>query len=100
MAPKKRTRSGSPVRPWDFDSGDSDVGAHRQSEEQVVAGEALIEELISMYLMGTRMTAKSFCTLCWHAKNAGVKQAERFSFRLGAPSGHYQRKLDNALGFK
>eukprot|EP00959_Pyramimonas_sp_CCMP1952_P233559 4881203-Pyramimonas_sp.AAC.1 len=97
MAPKKRIRPPSPARPWDYDSADSDGGG---GAERLAAGESLVEELISMYLMGARMTAKSLCALCWHAKEAGVKPAEKYAFRIGAPSGHYQRKLDSALDFK
>ena len=98
MSPKKRDRSPSPVLPWDHDSGDSDYGIDHQ--QILETGESLVEELISMYLMGKPMTAKSLCTLCWYAKNAGVKPAKKYSFRVGAPTGHYQRKLDSALGFK
>lgn len=50
--------------------------------------------------MGGKLSAKRMCTLCHWASLAGVSEARPYSLRPSAQSGHFQRKLDAALGFR
>jgi hypothetical protein len=52
--------------------------------------------LLTMHL---EMSARLLCQLCFYAKHAGaVGSVSDFALRPNASSGHYQRKVDSALG--
>eukprot|EP00959_Pyramimonas_sp_CCMP1952_P463775 9485501-Pyramimonas_sp.AAC.1 len=65
-ASRKRRRPPSPPRPWG-----EDLGAGIDHVARSLAGKALAEELVDMYLVGGRMTAKTLCVLCHFASEAG-----------------------------
>eukprot|EP00959_Pyramimonas_sp_CCMP1952_P136256 2851147-Pyramimonas_sp.AAC.1 len=69
---KKRPSSSSP-RPWDADV----EGGFEQQVEANAAGEELVDLLIEMYLLGTKMTGKHLCLICYHASQAGVQAAKQ-----------------------
>jgi hypothetical protein len=63
------------------------------------AGEAFLECLLALHF-ANKLSAKSLCTICWYASRGGLLgPAAKFAFRPNDPAtGHYQRKVDLALG--
>ena len=57
------------------------------------------EELIELYFSST-LNAKNLCTLMFSFWHSGHESARSYALRPGAPTGHYQRKLDTAFGFE
>ena len=104
---------------WDFtDSEDEGVGAPAwgdssdeegerrplsEAEKQERAGDKLANELLALLERGEArggLSARSVCTLAYHAKEAGARGfVEQLAFRPNAPSGHFQRHLDVVLSF-
>eukprot|EP00959_Pyramimonas_sp_CCMP1952_P243320 5086003-Pyramimonas_sp.AAC.1 len=95
MPPKKKGRTGSPspIRPWDDGLGTE----QRDFRAEAIAADAFLEELIDMYLMGKKMSAKHLCILCHHASNAGIQAASKFAMPPQRATGNYQKKLDSVL---
>ena len=61
------------------------------------AGQELADFLITLKQIG-RLSAKDVCVLCHYATIAGLTgPATEFSFRLDAPTGHYNRHLNTVL---
>jgi hypothetical protein len=61
------------------------------------AGQELADFLISLKQTG-RLSAKDVCVICHYATIAGLTGlATEFSFRLDAPTGHYNRHLNTVL---
>ena len=94
----------APVHAWD---GGSDSGNDRWSDDEAVdadSPEAAAEEWMSVMLdlcWSRSITAGAFCQLCYWASKAGIEGlAGSCGQRPGLPSGHYQRHLDKALGFR
>ena len=54
-------------------------------------------QLMLSYLHERTLNAKQFCQLMYWVGRAGVQDAIKYGLALGAPSGHYQRKLDLVL---
>ena len=91
-ANRKRRRPPSPPRPWD-----DDLGTGIDHVARSLAGKALAEELIDMYLVGGRMTAKALCVLCHFASEAGVAEVAQYALKPCDSTGNYQKKLDRVL---
>ena len=68
------------------------------AEPTPTPGELMVNELLELYAAGT-MTASRLCTTCFYAAQAGVAEAKKYALSPTASSGHFQRKLDSALGF-
>lgn len=58
----------------------------------------MVDALLGLY-MASSISALHFCTICYWAGKAGVAVASEYGLSLGKPSGHYQRHLNDALGF-
>ena len=56
------------------------------------AGTQFVEYMSSM-LLARDLNARQFCEAMNLAAQAGVAEAAPFGYRLGAPSGHYQRHV-------
>ena len=55
-----------------------------------------MKELIDPYLAG-EISARRVCILCYYAAKAGIQEANPYALAPTSPSGHFQRKLDQAL---
>ena len=77
-----------------WDSG-SDVEQELGQEE---AGRFLVDTILNANAKG-RLPATDACIQCFFAWKAGIEAARPFALRPGAPTGHYQRKLNKALGY-
>ena len=69
-----------------------------EDEDPVSPGENMMMELVELYCQGA-LSATKLCIIAHWADLAGVKEAKQYALHPGASSGHYQRKLDTALGF-
>ena len=74
---------------WGYDSSDWE-------EPPTPPGEEFVQLMLS-YLNDRTLNAKQFCQLMYMAGKAGVKDATKYGLAPGAPSGHYQRKLDTVM---
>ena len=62
------------------------------------AGQQLVDHATHLYLMRS-LSAADFCVLMHWSNAAGVKEAERYAYKPGAPTGHYQRHLNSVFPF-
>ena len=74
---------------WGYDSSDWE-------EPHSLPGEEFVQLMLS-HLHERTLNAKPFCQLMYWAGRAGVQDAIKYGLAPGAPSGHYQRKLDLVL---
>ncbi len=109
--PPRRKRSESPVRPWHdevpeytasrpsswLDEIGVDPPPEPSSDPASDAANLFLEEILDMYLLGKKMSAKHVCTLCHYASLAGIRHAKKYALKPDSPTGHFQRKLDLAL---
>ena len=62
------------------------------------AGEQLVDLLLSLHYAG-QMSAKTLSLICWWSAKAGAAgPVQKYGFRPDAPTGHYQRHLDQVSG--
>ena len=90
---------------WCDDSDNEEEGrAWAGFESPEAAGDKLAEELLSLLEKGEAkgtLSAKAVCVLSYYATQAGAQGfVTKLAFRPDAPSGHYQRHLDDVLGYK
>ena len=75
--------------------------AEERADERREAAEEFVELLLKLKLTGERVSAKHVCLLCHYVVSAGVGDPNVAALALGPlpseQSGHYQRKLDDAL---
>jgi hypothetical protein len=77
-----------------------DQGADPANEDRGEAGLQLARCLVQLHAEG-KLTAKSTCILAHWAHKAGAAgPVGALAFRPQAPTGHYQRHLDRAAGFR
>ena len=79
---------------WEDSSGSEDEDPHVARER---AGTDFVDGLIQSWSSG-KMPATELCGHAYRAGRAGVAQAVPFGKPPGAPTGHYKRHLDTALG--
>lgn len=75
--------------------------AEERADERREAAEEFVELLLRLKLTGERVSARHVCVLCHYAVSAGIDDPNVAALALGPlpheQSGHYQRKLDDAL---
>lgn len=72
----------------------------QEDSAEKVAGDALEALLLQLHVEG-RLTATHTCLISHYAKAAGATgPVEKLALRPGAPSGHYQRHLDQVAGLR
>ena len=80
---------------WDEDFTEGEDSTFANGVE---AGDALLNYLLSLHVSG-KLSAKSLCVVSWYASRAGsLGDVKNFAFRPSAPTGHFQRHVDSALG--
>ena len=80
-----------------WDDGVEQAGDDDLEQGEPNPSEEFVSLLTDMYLSG-KMHAKAVCVLSFWAAKAGVEAAKPFALHPQAATGHYQRKLDTALG--
>ena len=81
----------------DTSGSDSDAEGDRNLTHDA-AVKKLLDILIMLY-MGSEISARTFCLICWYASAAGITGLKRYGYR-SSHTGHYQRYLDRILRFK
>ena len=88
-----------------FEGGAAIAGSDSDSEDDDAplspddASQDLFDLLVGLKLRGA-LSAKQVCTIAHLATTAGLKGiASQLAFRLGAPTGHYNRHVKTVLTF-
>ena len=88
-----------PVNPADvIDLEDSSDEEQEEDEDSAEYGGKMLFDLLVGLLINGALSAHRVCLIAWWASQAGAVGVQDLRFRPGAPTGHYQRKLDRALG--
>ena len=74
------------------DSDDEDEKIKKQAVADFI-------ELLVLLNATHGMSAKHVCMICHYAMKSGMQGLGKFALHPEAPTGHFQRKLDKALGF-
>jgi len=78
-------------------SGDEDeTGSSSSDDDDTNYAEQFIQHQLDLYMIRA-ITAQDFCISMWLAAKSGIAPAERYGYKPGAPSGHYQRHLSQVL---
>jgi len=78
--------------------GEGDEPSPDEPQTPEECGEVLVE-LLAQLLFEHNISAKSMCLICYWADKVGAKgPLGKYALRPGAPTGHYQRKVDSASG--
>ena len=88
--------SQSAVHSWEDEPAVSD--SEDEDSAPPTAGQQLVDHASNLYLMRS-MSAQDFCVMMYWSSAAGVKEAEPYGYKPGAPPGHYQRHLRGAFPF-
>ena len=85
---------------WEGSSDDDSDDDLDPLTNKTAAAAEMLESLFDLYYTSS-ISAQVFCVICFWAGKAGVPgEAARYGKRPGLASGHYQRHLDEVLGFK
>jgi hypothetical protein len=88
---------------WEDDpESDHDNDWGECSDDGEVAAETAGGQLVSLlleHMLYSRLSTAQTCVLMHWANEAGISEAKPYSLRPGRSSGHYSRKMNNALGF-
>ena len=95
----KHTGSNISVLPFELMVAPAEQIASMDAEPELTTEEVLLRDLHEMYF-GTTLNARQLCTIMHSLSALGHSLATPFALKHGSPSGHYQRKLEKAYGFK
>ncbi len=82
-----------------YAAGDDSDTSPDPMTDPLAASHEFVEMLVDQYLQSA-ISARTLCMLCFWAQRASMPgRVSEYAMRPGAPTGHYQRHLDHAMGF-